>query len=758
MIASTSSIEGTTVTGDLRSKKLSITNEGISHIANILQDTLYTDKVLAPIREYSTNAMDAHVEVGSPLRPILVKLPNRFSPMFAVRDYGFGMDDDRIWNVFCNYGSSTKRGTNTQVGMLGIGSKSAFAYPNCKSFTVISIQNGVKKSFVCHKGGCSEGELILLAEEATTEENGLEIQIPVSAADIQSFIDRSARFFAHWEVTPMFEGATINIAKSAKLFEGVDWYMAADDPNGYGTKGTKLLMGNISYAVGSISTMKCSENGISDDDQYVYRKLLDANLVLKAPIGSVDIAANREALQMTDKTIKALWEILKKVRNEIGLELQKKFDVLPTMWDKRVLRSAFNSYNTPLATFSSFLPQHLSNLATAYRISDDCGFEVVSFSKGRRGKCQVRGSNYPPYSIEAKDDNCVIINDDPSLIGNKVRGRVAALIERTDNYFKKSFRNVYVFNIKNVTKFNLWKAEQVFDYPVVNLNALPHFKFSEIYPHLRKPSTRSINADKNSKKFLILDMSCTGGGNSDYFKAGTVPKRPVNKIPYIVIDRYYVATKGGELSPDRVISHLNALVKEFNVKLPDTIVAVKAGSVLRLEENKNYISLWEFLSLQLKTNKEFFNRLVTLELRSEFGCLVEGNGNRHISAGDVSVDSRTFSTFDGKMDDFDETKLFHKILVSYTVMKSAVVLEKTAGVREINSVISSIRESLKTLDDKVASTVAKSSSEFKSLVSGFFKTYPMVKLVDSYNYGYSVKPACVLEIGNYIKLVDSSTK
>lgn len=80
--------------------KLGIKATGWAHLSTILRDSLYSDKILAPIREYSTNAMDAHVESGQPKRPILVKLPNLILPVFSVRDYGLGMSEERIWQVF----------------------------------------------------------------------------------------------------------------------------------------------------------------------------------------------------------------------------------------------------------------------------------------------------------------------------------------------------------------------------------------------------------------------------------------------------------------------------------------------------------------------------------------------------------------------------------------------------------------------------------------------------------------------------------
>lgn len=752
MIASTSSIAGTSATGVLQTKKLSITNEGISHIANILQDTLYTDKVLAPIREYSTNAMDAHVEAGKPNLPILVKLPNRFSPVFAVRDFGVGMDDHRIWQVFCNYGSSTKRGTNEQVGMLGIGSKSAFAYPECKSFTVVSIRNGVKKSFVCHKGGCSEGELVQLSEEETTEADGLEIQIPVSVNDIQQFIDRSARFFAHWEVTPTFEGATLNIAKAERLFAGDGWYITKEDPNGYSSSGAKVVMGNISYAIGNMTTMKASQNGI--EDEYTYRKLLESSLVLTVPIGSVDIAANREALQMTDKTIKALWEILKRVRNEIGEELQKLFDVLPTMWDKRVLRNNFSSYSSSFSKYLTFLPEHLNNLSTSFSITDDCGFNVTTFSRGRRGKQRVSCTTYSPWRIEANEYTAVIINNDPTLTGKAVRNRILGLIERTDNLFKKSFRAVYVFNVLDTVKFNLWKAANMFDFQYVELSTLPMYKLSEIYPNTRNPSTRSINADKNSKKFLLLDMNCTSSFDAEHFVAGTVPKKPKNKIPYIVIDRYRVVGPNGDSSPGDMIYKLKEIESEFGVKLPPVIVAVKNGSVERLKSDNNYISLWEYMAEALKNNKEFFNRLVLISIRSAVPSSGGYSYRNTIRFGDHVFDSRLITSID--LTGFDTDGVFYKLAMAYKEIKDLAALPKDAKLSSINTTVSFIINGQKSLSESVKTSVNRVVEPFEKLAESFINNYPMIKLVDSYHLGNISK--LDEEISDYIKLVDASKK
>ena len=42
-----------------------IKSDGLHHILNILRNQLYSDKILAIVREVSTNAFDANVDAGN---------------------------------------------------------------------------------------------------------------------------------------------------------------------------------------------------------------------------------------------------------------------------------------------------------------------------------------------------------------------------------------------------------------------------------------------------------------------------------------------------------------------------------------------------------------------------------------------------------------------------------------------------------------------------------------------------------------------
>jgi DNA topoisomerase VI subunit B len=161
-----------------------VKQENLAHIFSILRNSLYSDKAGAIIREYSTNAYDAHVQAGIKETPIKINCPSRFSPLLSIRDYGFGLNEEQIFNVYASYGESTKRHTNDQVGMMGLGSKSAFSYTD--SFTVISYNDGLKKSYLAYIDDSGIGKIMKVNEEPT-DETGIEIQVPVKPLDCYQF-------------------------------------------------------------------------------------------------------------------------------------------------------------------------------------------------------------------------------------------------------------------------------------------------------------------------------------------------------------------------------------------------------------------------------------------------------------------------------------------------------------------------------------------------------------------------------------------
>ena len=163
---------------DFEESEFGIDQEDISFVIDLLRNQIYSNKPLAVIREYTTNAIDAHAEVGKPDLPVKVTLPTRFEPTFKVRDYGTGLTDEEIRNLYTRYCKSTKRNSNAFTGQLGIGCKAGFAYGD--NFGVISYNNGTKNSYNAQIDESSKGKIILMDSSPTTEKDGMEIVISVA--------------------------------------------------------------------------------------------------------------------------------------------------------------------------------------------------------------------------------------------------------------------------------------------------------------------------------------------------------------------------------------------------------------------------------------------------------------------------------------------------------------------------------------------------------------------------------------------------
>jgi len=68
----------TIANGMISESFFSVKQENLAHIFSILRNSLYSDKAGAIIREYSTNAYDAHVQAGikdTPNKSLMCMLP-----------------------------------------------------------------------------------------------------------------------------------------------------------------------------------------------------------------------------------------------------------------------------------------------------------------------------------------------------------------------------------------------------------------------------------------------------------------------------------------------------------------------------------------------------------------------------------------------------------------------------------------------------------------------------------------------------------
>ena len=89
-------------------------------LMQMLSKNLYSDAIGSTIRECASNALDSHRRAGVK-DPIIVSFSynNQGNYEFSVEDFGTGLNDDDVKNIISKYGKSTKRNSNTELGMMG---------------------------------------------------------------------------------------------------------------------------------------------------------------------------------------------------------------------------------------------------------------------------------------------------------------------------------------------------------------------------------------------------------------------------------------------------------------------------------------------------------------------------------------------------------------------------------------------------------------------------------------------------------------
>ena len=178
--------------------KMSLDLDSAQVLMQMLSKNLYSDSIGSTIRECASNALDSHRRAGSD-KPIIVsfKRNNQADTYeFAVEDFGIGLDADDVVNIISKYGKSTKRNSNTELGMMGLGFKAPLAYSS--SFYFVARKYGMERKYMMYEGE-DTNSIDLLYERATSEPNGVKVIVPVNYSDRYSFTNKIKEQLAYFE-------------------------------------------------------------------------------------------------------------------------------------------------------------------------------------------------------------------------------------------------------------------------------------------------------------------------------------------------------------------------------------------------------------------------------------------------------------------------------------------------------------------------------------------------------------------------------
>jgi len=748
---------------DFKSFQFGIKESGLSHIFNVLRNQLYSDKVLAVIREYSCNAVDAHIEVGKTDVPIKVTLPTQLTPEFKVRDYGRGLTEKEIAEIYAMYGESTKRGSNEQIGQLGLGCKSAFAYGD--NFIINSFIDGTKTTYNAFIDPSDIGQISKMGSEKTNEESGVEIIIPVKSDDYGEFYDKAVNLFKYFKVVPNVRGTNREdlkrqLEKSKVIIKKDNWRLVEGESH--------AIMGNISYPLDS------SALNIGWQDERA--ELLSSGVEIDFNIGDLEISASREALQYTDRTKKAIITVLEGILKALPDTLGERFKECDTLWDAKILyndafsHGGFGGKIKKLVDTKGIKWNGISIKSGQFNKQKwkDSDLELKVFNKPAHysGNKRVRGQE--AQQIYASSKAIVIIDDAPTHHGRL--NRIAPLIENYEGRDKDApiYETVYLVNYRSSKAQKEFLSEKRFDFPAKKLSEYPKVILRDIYPSNATVSGGS-SATKNTKhstKVFSLDKECGHGQwhtcRSDFFESESVDLDNDEGV-YIFVRKFFYGEndlKAEDNHPSKLIMAVKALEK-VGIDVP-TIHAFKVTEKTEKAvrgDNWTYFEDWARKEFQKKMESEG----VEQELFDRLSAKVH---LRNIDQLDKYCEA--FIELNSRAEDFQtglpEDSTARSYVAKYVEM---------AGESDDDSFLGKYESALSIFKAESDQNQRSHDEQFKVRRRGFFKDfkstynldklcrdcmkkYPMITLMDGHHFNWRFTPESVKETVNYVIMVEAT--
>lgn len=268
-------------------------DEAVAMIIERLIST-YKNPYRAALREYTSNAYDEHIQAGVS-KPVEVTLPDSMSPVLTVQDFGRGLSREQL-KGFGTIGLSTKRDSNETTGGFGMGSKCALAAS--PTFTVMSVQNGIRNTVVIARDENNFPHMNFLPEVETDDESGTTVTVPIS--DISKFGDLT-NFWLGWKPGSILVNgeqpkATIyDETRYREVRGGYGWVDLNNVPSG--RDDIRVMINQVYYELGY------KDLGLTYNQWNILKYS-----IIKLDNGSVEIAPSREELLYNARTKAAVAE------------------------------------------------------------------------------------------------------------------------------------------------------------------------------------------------------------------------------------------------------------------------------------------------------------------------------------------------------------------------------------------------------------------------------------------------------------------
>lgn len=500
--------------------KMSIDSNNTNKLFSILSENLYNDPIGSIVREYVSNAFDAHKELGvNDAVEVGFKVDKDSGTYWYCKDVGIGLSPDRIEKVFSKYLSSTKENDEGQIGFWGLGSKSALAYTD--AFFIDTVYDGILYKYCMSKG---EDSTILtkLSDESTDERNGTTIKIFVGdyGRDLQDFKSACEEQLAYFDNVYFVD---CNIDNDYKIYN----YNTFLYSSRHTSRDLHICLGKVKYPI-DFNVLKINR--------------IDVPLALKFDIGTLAVTPNREGLKYTEAT---KTKILNKIK-EFAAELHNIYntkdyeftDIVAYLYDlksrykyvtvgesTRIGLNGISQYSPTILKASIFKPlEHLNlnNLNTSIIFKRFYATNYISRN------AMVLGGNGQIFKLQSDSryDEMVKMriegNSDPkknkylrSVFPSQLRIELIRDHKRVGVTLKEYITNLSLYNVprtqwrQQIVDFQNWEKSKFdalpsYDDIVVSQDFLDGLKN-------KNPKSNLANLRKSTGKILIKN---SGNANS----------------------------------------------------------------------------------------------------------------------------------------------------------------------------------------------------------------------------------------------------
>jgi hypothetical protein len=309
---------------NMQSSTMGMDASGADMATYYLRDKIYSDKIMAVVREYVCNALDEHKKhrVSRPVDFGLRTVDNQTS--FFVRDYAKGLSEHDIRNIFGMYFRSTKSSDNNQIGGFGIGSKAGHCYTD--TFYVKSFYNGVCSTYACALGGGNSGipvGHILKMSEEKTGETGLEVSLETKKEDLSDFYNKSRLFIRFCTASIVFHNGDEEFQPDTPVFSGVKSAIGSKDRLSYRLykTGSEAWHNDLFLSSGNVVYEKLRFRDFMGTSKESAVIIDGHTLVIDVPIGRMSLPISRESFENTPANNKVYDEIRAMLRELVDEDM-----------------------------------------------------------------------------------------------------------------------------------------------------------------------------------------------------------------------------------------------------------------------------------------------------------------------------------------------------------------------------------------------------------------------------------------------------